>query len=130
MRLSDDEAEQALYCANELIDRRRRAGVPVPAWMTRLAHRLDLTSALSSAGHENDSDNAALDANELVTTAEAAELLKVSTRQARRLSRDLDADTIGGRLVYRRSTVIEYAQERRNGRHRRGIRTTPPQPVG
>ncbi|WP_141213961.1 helix-turn-helix domain-containing protein [Mycobacterium marinum] len=115
MRLSDDETEAALYCAMELIDRRRRAGVPVPSWMIRLAHRLDLTSALSPRGHEIDSGSESLESDLLVGSREAADILGLSTRQVRRLAPDLDGEAIGGRIVFKRSTVIEYAEGRRNG---------------
>lgn len=115
MRLSDDETEAALYCCNELIDRRRRAGVQVPGWMIRLARRLDLTSALSPRGHESGSNSASLESDLLVGSREAAGILGLSTRQTRRLAPDLGGETIGGRLVFKRSAVIEYAEGRRNG---------------
>ncbi|GJO37411.1 hypothetical protein NJB1604_02150 [Mycobacterium marinum] len=121
MRLSDDEAEQALYCVNELVDRRRRAGITVPHWMTHLGNRLDiasLTSEMSPTGHEFGSDSAPLESDLLVGSREAAGILGLSTRQVRRLAPDLNGEIIGGRIVFRRSTVTEYAQEKRNGRHR------------
>ncbi|CAM4228709.1 hypothetical protein MB901379_03586 [Mycobacterium basiliense] len=118
MKLSEDEAEQALYCANELIDRRRGAGVPVPAWMIRLARRLDLTSAVSPRGHEIDSGSAALEPEHLIGSKEAAAILGLSTRQTRRLRSDLDGEMISDRLYFNRDTVVEYAEERLNGRHR------------
>lgn len=129
MKLTDDETEAALYCCNELIDRRRRAGVPVPAWMIQLARRLDLTSALSSTGHESGGGSESLNSDLHVGSREAAAILGLSTRTVRRLAPDLDGQIIGGRMVFKRSTVVEYAEGRRDGRHSRSIRTAPSKPA-
>ena len=44
MRLSGGDIEGALYCVTELIDRRRRANVPVPDWMVRIGRRFNQAS--------------------------------------------------------------------------------------
>jgi hypothetical protein len=125
VRLDDDEVEGALYCVAEVVDRRRRAGIPTPHWMLRLARRLDLTSAMSPTGHESDCAEPALDTG-MIATQEAANLLGLSTRQVRRLRSDLDGQMIGGSLAFRRDTVTEYAQERHGGHVRREPDHTAP----
>ena len=120
MKLSADDAELALYCVNELVDRRRRAGIPVPQQILILAKRFDLaslTSGMSPRGHENDGGSESLESDH-AGSKEAADILGLSTRTVRRLAPDLDGEIIGGRLVFSRATIIEYAQERRHGRHR------------
>jgi hypothetical protein len=100
--------------------------------MNQLGKLLDLaslTGGMSHEGHESDRVGAALDTDDLVTTGEAANLLGLSDRQTRRLRSDLDGEMVAGRMVFRRATIIEYAQERRDGRHSRSLRTTPTKPV-
>lgn len=130
MNLSGDDIEYALYCVVETIDRRRRAGICVPPWMHQLGQRFNLaslTSEMSPSGHESCTDSEGLESDLHVGSKEAAHLLGLSTRQVRRLRSDLDGETVGGRMVFKRSTVIEYAQERRNG-HCRSIPGPSPEP--
>jgi hypothetical protein len=112
VNLSDDDTEWALYCVNELVDRRRRAGVPVLHRMVKLARRLDFAALMSRTGHESDVGATELEAECLIGSREAAAFLGLSTRQVRRLTADLDGEIVGGRLVFRRSTVVEYAEEK------------------
>lgn len=130
MNLSGDDIEGALYCVNELVDRRGRAGEPVPDWMRDLASQFDRASlTMSPSGHESADAGAELDPERLIGTTEAARILGVSPRQVRRIANDLDVETIGRRgKTFRHSTVTEYAKEKR-GRHSGGIRAVPPQPV-
>lgn len=116
MRLNNDETEWALYCVNELVDRRRRAGIPVPQRMVELARRLDFAALMSASGHELDSDATESEGPVRIGPREAAELLGLSTRQLRRLAADLDGEMIGGRRIYNLRTVSEYAEEKRRGR--------------
>lgn len=119
MRLTDEDARAALYCCNELIDRRGRAGIPVPDWMRLLAGKLNLSAvlAMSVGGHELEDGGEELDPLELIGTGEAAGLLNLSSRQVRRLATDLDGEIVCGRHVFHRATVIEYARARKEGRN-------------
>lgn len=121
MRLSDADIAALLYCVTELVDRRSRSGVNVPGWMLKLSKRLDLTSALSARDHEFDSAGAALGTeigNSFVGTREAAKLLRLTEASVRRLATDLDGQKVGRDWVFKLSTVLQYAEERSNGRHR------------
>jgi hypothetical protein len=122
VRLSPDDIERALYCVSELVDRRARAGIPVPEWMRRLGRQLNLASLMSCDGHETCSAGEALDAETLISTTEAAEILGLSTRHVTRLATDLDGENLGGVWVFKRSTVVEYAQERTSGQHCGSVR--------
>lgn len=114
MKLSDDVTEQLFYCVVELIDRRRRNGVPVPGWMAQLGQRLNLAS-LSATGTEFDSGSGSLTTDHLIGSVEAAAILGISPRMAQRLATDLDGEKVSGRWTFRRSTVIEYAEGKRDG---------------
>ncbi|GAB3228223.1 hypothetical protein [Mycolicibacterium hippocampi] len=122
MNLSEDETQAALYCVTELVDRRRRAGVPVPNWMTKLGMRLKLASLMSPSGHESGCSETESEADRLIGTSEAATILQMTERHTRRIASDLDGEYIAGRLVFNLFTVTEYAQEKRNGRSGRSIR--------
>jgi hypothetical protein len=122
VKLTPREVEAALYCVNELVDRRARAGIPVPEWMRRLGRKLNLASLMSDDGHEIGSGGEALDSKTLISTTEAAYILGLSTRQVTRLAADLDGENHGGVWVFKRSTVVEYAQERINGPNSGGVR--------
>jgi hypothetical protein len=129
VNLSGDNVERTLYCVNELVARRYRAGEPVPRWMIDLGRQFDMASlSMSPRGHESERAAAELDPERLIGTTEAATILGVSPRQVRRIANDLDVETIGRRgKAFRHSTVAQYAEERR-GRHTGGIRAVPPQP--
>jgi hypothetical protein len=110
MNLDAGDVDAVLYCVAELIDRRHRAGVPTPDWMLKLGRRFDFASLMSASGHESDGDAAELEAETLIGSLEAADFLGLSTRQVRRLVADLQAEKVGGRLVFRRSMVVECAE--------------------
>ncbi|MDT5094855.1 MAG: hypothetical protein QOH60_4218 [Mycobacterium sp.] len=127
MRFTDDEIEAALFCVTETIDRRRRAGVPVPEWMLRLGRRFDLaslTSAMSGRRHESGSEGEQFAEERLMSTKEVALVLCLTPRHVQRIANDLDGEKIGGRLLFRLSAVLEYGQEKSRGdqHHRRRVR--------
>lgn len=128
MNLSGDEVQAALYCCNELIDRRARAGIPVPSWMARLAGHLNLAALVSDVGHETISDPTALETQDLIGSVRAAELLGISPRQLQRIATDLDGQKVCGRWAFQESIVREYAKGRDNGRHRRRVQAAPIEP--
>lgn len=113
MQLSDDDAERALYCVNELLDRKIRAGAHIPGWMRSLASKLDLASALSSAGHQSDSGGEDLGPSPWIGSAEAADILGVHPRTVRRWRADLGGEIIAGRMVFNPRAVHEYAEGRK-----------------
>ena len=126
MHLSSEETEAALYCVTELVDRRHRAGVPVPAWMIALSRKLNLASIMSADGHETGCDETQLQQDKLIGTTEAGKILHLHPRQVRRLAADLDGEQLNGAWIFKHSTVTEYAHERdTHGRHSRSIQATP-----
>ncbi|WP_448459482.1 helix-turn-helix domain-containing protein [Mycobacterium syngnathidarum] len=49
-----------------------------------------------------------------IDTDEASRILGCSTRHVRRRASDLDGIRIGGRWIFQRRTVVEYAEEKGN----------------
>lgn len=111
MNLSDEQARLALYAVTDLLTRRQRGGQSVPAGFYRFRQQLDA----SVNGSENDMPPAELvDGDEyLIDTTEAAQILGCSDRWVRTIRNDLDGLNIGGRWVFRRHIVVEYAEMRR-----------------
>ena len=106
------------YCVAEVVRHRQRTGEPIPDWLRRHFDRLDAEIRVSESGHESDSDTGQFDQNELITAREVSQMLGCSKRQAQRLASDLDGcQFVGGRWLFRRSSVAEYAE----GRRRRAV---------
>lgn len=111
MNLSDEQARLALYAVTDLLTRRQRGGQPVPAGFYRFRQQLDA----SVYGSETDTPTAESvdDDEDLIDTTEAAQILGCSDRWVRSIRSDLDGLNIGGRWVFRRHLVVEYADMRR-----------------
>lgn len=110
MYLTDEQTRLALYAVTDLLTRRLRGGQPVPAGLYRFREQLDT----SVRGSENYSPPTQLtgDDEELIDTTEAAQILGCSDRWVRTIRTDLDGLNIGGRWVFKRHTVMEYAEMR------------------
>lgn len=106
MRLTRDEVEAALYVVHDLVYRRRLAGRSIPTEVAALYRRLLVTSSDGTKSHVPPEE---LDANDLIDTTAAAEILGCSTRWVREIRCDLDGQNCGGRWLFRRQTVVEYA---------------------
>ncbi|WP_454788510.1 helix-turn-helix domain-containing protein [Mycolicibacterium lutetiense] len=109
MEISDSQARLVRDVVAEVMLNRQRLGAPIPERVR------DLLRFVSCSGHQiaaapTQSDQ---DADDLISTEQAAEILGCSPRHARRLSTDLDGYRVAGRWTYSRSTVTEYAQARR-----------------
>lgn len=104
-------------------ERCRRDGFPVPPRVLHLialceaelaAHRA--TSADGSAEVPFEPTSAESVAEELVEVAEVAELLGVTTRQARNLAEQLAARKVAGRWVFdRQAVLLEVGRRREEG---------------
>jgi hypothetical protein len=108
---TDEQVRMALYAVTELIARRHLGGKPAPAGFYPFREQLDASvrgSGKSSPEPQSTDD----DDLDLIDTAEAAEILNCSTRWVREIRNDLDALSIGGRWVFRRQNVVEYADMR------------------
>ncbi|MDS1115295.1 hypothetical protein RD149_16170 [Gordonia westfalica] len=100
--------------------RKLNGAAPFPELTALLASADKALNAITSRyGHEDgpDESDAALSDPELVDTATAAAILKVSPRQARRLARTLEGKQLAtGCWVFDRSTVEDYARSRHHAR--------------
>jgi hypothetical protein len=108
--------QAAYYCAAALIRSRRRTGEPIPDWLRQHHAQLDaeIRASMSRSGHESACGQGQLRQEELISAREAAEILSISKRQAQRLACDLDGRIVGARWLFKKATVIEYAEGKRN----------------
>jgi hypothetical protein len=113
VRLSDDDIRAAYYCCAEVLRGRRLCGQPVPAWLRRLYDRLDAEVRASRSRQENACQLPELEPDEWISAQQAATILSWSKRHVQRRATDLDGRIIGGRWLFRREDVIDYAE----GRH-------------
>jgi hypothetical protein len=110
MTESSEHSRAAAYCAAALIRDRQLRGQPVPDWLRRHLARCEAAIAMPRSGHEFDCASSQLNPDDLIDAREAARMLGISKRQAQRLGHDLNGLIIGGRWVYRKATVLEYAE--------------------
>lgn len=106
LTLTEDQVEAALYAISGFVDRRRLENRPVPREVSALHQRLAIAS---ECGSEIPSDGGQLEDDDLIGTGEAATILACSTRWVTTIHTDLGGDKIGGRYLYRRQAVIDYA---------------------
>lgn len=116
LALSKADLERLLYCVNEVISRRRLAGIPVPNWMFDLGRRMDIHAladqSMSANGHGSDVAGEQFSKETLIGTREAARLLGLSPRHVRRIASDMDGEKVGGKTVFRLSVINEYRDSR------------------
>lgn len=108
----------ALWCAAEELRARHAGKLPgVQPWNAELVRALELELAVSSTRHESacSAEQSDYDDDDPIGTLDAARLLGWSMRRVQRHAGDLDGHAVGGRLVFQRTTVIEY-REAMNGR--------------
>lgn len=99
----------AFRAVTDLIVGRVRGNRPVPPGFYRFRSDLEasLRGSLFDASRTQSTDD-----DDLIDTAEAAEILNCSHRWVRQIHNDLEGRNYGGRWVFRRKTVVEYAEMR------------------
>jgi hypothetical protein len=113
VHLNAEDLEVAYYVFARFINGRLAAGKTLPAPVRPLFKRIEL---MSVTGHESESDTRELE-EELIGTAEVADILNCDPRHVRRLTNDLDGRQINGRWVFTKSVVEQYEEQR--SEHRR-----------
>lgn len=96
----------------------RRRGLPTRSSFTALyerLHRVVTVGEVSPTRQENRTDSSALEHVELIGTRLAAEILGWSVRRVQRHAADLDAVTVGTRLVFHADTVRQYRDATQGG---------------
>jgi hypothetical protein len=117
VNLPADDIRAAYYCAAAVIRSRQRTGAPIPDWLRRHFDQLDTeirASSMSRSGHQfNDAvRELASGLTSPIGADEAAQILGISKRQAQRLAADLGARLVGGRWLFERDVVDDYAEGR------------------
>jgi hypothetical protein len=112
MTWTDGEVRAVRYCAAEVLRMRRLGCIPIPQWLQELNNRLELEVKVraSRSRQELDCPGAELESDKRIGAAEAAMILGWTKRTVQRRASD-DGEIVGGRWIFRQSTVIEYAEE-------------------
>ncbi|MGV6990873.1 helix-turn-helix domain-containing protein [Gordonia amicalis] len=108
--LSQSQVRTALWAIEELRRRRRLVGQPVPPALADLHHHLIMSA--HGPAPEVSAPQSKSRPIEAIDAQEAATILGITPRHARRLAADLDAQRIAGRWVFNRHNVIAYAEGR------------------
>ena len=108
--MTADRLRCAYYCAAETIRRRQLTGQPVPTWLRQHFAEIDAALRVSRSGHGTDNAAAELEPVELISAAQAAAIVGRSKRQVQRLAADLGGRIVGGRWLFDRTEVAEYAR--------------------
>ena len=117
----DDDLQAAYFLAHRFVDPMRAAGRPINDVIAKYTRKIDLSWQRSADGPENVGRSEALE-QASCNTAEAARIIRVTQRQARRLAEkgDLEGQKFGTVWVLSRQSVNDYAEAKRNGRTRPG----------
>lgn len=113
--MTGDELRAAYACAAEVLRVRRLKGEPVPPWLQAHYRQLDIKVMASRSGHETDCGAEESDSEVWISAREAGQILGRSKRQVSRIAASLDGEMVDGRWLFRRQTVVEYAEEIRDG---------------
>jgi hypothetical protein len=113
VKLTSDQIAVVLYALRDLIARRNLGRRPIPPEVVSLNGAL--LQAMSAGGHESEGDAEEFESNTLIGPAGAAALIGCTPRHVRRIHADLEGVLVEGRWVFRRQTVVEYAQAKGMG---------------
>lgn len=106
MSLTEREIRAALHCVSEAERRRRQDGIPIPEWMRQLFDRLEYEVRYPPLPVPDVFPDP-------IGSAEAATILGWTIRWTQKLAADLDGVRVGGRWLFSRKAVTEYAEARR-----------------
>ena len=114
VNITRSQAEWLVFALRQLIGLSRlTASVRLRPEIPALLQHLDDLLVASPSGTENQWAERELTIEDAIDTKTAAEILDRSPRWVRYIKDDLDAQKVGGRLVFERQTVLDYANERR-----------------
>ncbi|MBM7278282.1 hypothetical protein JTZ10_10960 [Gordonia rubripertincta] len=103
MDLTVEQARLLHYVVAEFVRRRQLCGQPIPTPVHRLL------AEVSAHGTSKRQQPQQSEPDDLIDTAEAAHILRCTTRNVRRIAANLDGEQVAGRWIFHRPTVIEYA---------------------
>ena len=119
--MSELEIRAVVRIAAEATRNRRRYGEPVPEWMRHIGTRFERLLTMSRLRHDFEGSGAHSESDVRISAREAGEILGLSKRQVHRIAGDLDGEIVDGRWLFRKSVVVEYAEERANGTAAEGV---------
>jgi hypothetical protein len=131
MHLNSEQVTWAKWAVWDVLSRVRLDGRMGWDAIRRLESLHQALTSASVGGSETDPPAEQLSANDLIDTEEAATILGCSTRWVRQIRADIDGSKVGGRWLFPRRTVVDYADLKdstRDGNRVPGARsgTVPP----
>ena len=108
----------ALWCANQELDARRSGKHPgVQPWNAELIRAIELELAVSASGQaEHDNMSLSDHDDELLSTAEAARLLRWHERTLRRRASDLGGRKTSAGWIFQASVIHDRVERLSNAR--------------
>lgn len=106
MEVTKEQAQLIRYVTAEFVRRRQLTGQPIPDRVRGLLREVSAHGTAERAGEQHS------EPDDLIDTAEAAKLLRCTTRNVRRIAADLDGEQIAGRWIFHRQNVIDYATQK------------------
>jgi excisionase family DNA binding protein len=111
----------ALFCADQELKARQRKPLPpkpqVQGWESELVRALELEVATSASGSGTGCMPGQSEAKAPISTRQAAEILRCTTRYIRDIAEDrLDGVKVGSRWVFDEDVVRDYKERQRNAR--------------
>ncbi len=113
MNLTRYQFEWCVFGVRQAIRLSRLTRIRPRPELVDLLKQLDDMQAISEVGSETCSDTGESRQDDLVDTAEAAELLGITSRRVRQIASDLGGWRCGWGYVFPRTNVIDYADGRR-----------------
>lgn len=111
MRLSESEAAATYYAVAGFVRHFNVTGRSIPNEVAEVYHRLDTYIRLSPTRHETVCGTTDEPQSEVwIGTMAAAEILGTNPRHVQRHADEIGAQHTGGRLFFRQSDVIAYAE--------------------
>ena len=112
MSFTEQQLRLLIYCTDQERLARNRGKVPGPqGWEDDLIEALAAELAVSPSGQQNGSGEGQLShEDQWIGSEQAAAILGWHIRTLRRRYADLDGRKVAGSLVFRESTVREYAE--------------------
>jgi hypothetical protein len=116
VRLNSEQATWAKWAVWDVLSRVRLDGRMGWDAIRRLESLHQALAAASADGSETTPPAEQLNANDLIDTEEAATILGCSTRWVRQIRADIDGSKVGGRWLFPRRSVVDYADLKDNER--------------
>ena len=112
IEFGESDWRAAVYVASDVIRQRQLSGAPIPDWLRRHQFRCEQRLLMSRARQQFGGVVRKSEQDELIGVPEAGTILGWKPRRVQRNAADLGGQLVGSALVFRRSVVEDFANER------------------